>query len=111
MSAAVKRKAPPTVGAVKSAGGRSHKHMHRYSTTKKKTRQFIRFAIFLAMEYVRPAIIFLLVFLMIGIIGGTERETIGMAAGMKAAFGCLCAAAVLALPEMLFFNDEGGKRR
>ena len=105
MSAAVKRKAPPTVGAVKSAGGRSHKHMHRYSTTKKKIRQIA----WILNEYVRPITGFLLILMMFGFIGGTEREHIGMAAGMKLAYICLAAATLLLLPNMSFF--KGGKDR
>ena len=108
MSAMTKRK-PLTAGTVKGAvvrpGRRISKHKHHHNTTKRRIRQIA----WILNEYVRPITGFFLILMMFGFIGGTEREHIGMAAGMKLAYICLAAATLLLIPNMSFF--KGGKGR
>lgn len=112
MSTATTKRKPLTAGTVKGAGVRPGRRItyksRNHFTTKKRRRQTIRKVIRVLNEYVRPFAGFFMVLLMFGIIGGTERNTIEMAVGMKMAFKCLVVAALLLMPEMTFFN--GGRR-
>lgn len=83
MSAATKRK-PSTAGTVKGAGVRPGRRLtskqHSHNTTEKQIRQIIR-AIRIVFNKVRPVLAGLCFLLLLGIVGGMERDTIGFGKG------------------------------
>ena len=101
MSAAEKRKAPQTVAAVKSARGcRGGQTNNVYYIRKSRGRQMFRFFL----DYVRPVLAFLTFFFILGVVGGTENDTIELWAGIKTIAGMMLLWAVLLIPDMVCFN-------
>ena len=56
------------------------------------------------LDYVRPVLAFLTFFFILGVVGGTENDTIEFWTGIKTITGLMAVWAVLLIPDMVCFN-------